>query len=165
MVITKKCNGDLFVHFEKLRTFRPCGPLQTKYGTVNNHLFFIYWKFVSFLCVLCSILCNVNQKIATIQKITQLHKMHLQTTNAFLLPNYQIQDYGLPLIIWSSPQRDCATSGSKNVTKLNALNGLGMNTSVTSPNFPKYSFKSSAVMSSVHLPIKTLHGTCWISPS
>lgn len=73
--------------------------------------------------------------------------------------------YNLPLIMWSSPQRDWATSGSKNVTKLNALNGFGMKTSVTSPNFPKYSFRSSAVMSSVHLPINTLHGTCWMSPS
>lgn len=71
----------------------------------------------------------------------------------------------LPLMIWSSPHSDCATSGSKNVTKLNALKGLGIKTSVTSPNFPKYSLKSSAVKSSVHLPINTLHGTCWMSPS
>lgn len=68
-------------------------------------------------------------------------------------------------MIWSSPQRLCATSGSRNVTKLKALKGFGMNTSVTSPNFPKYSRKSSAVKSSVHLPINTLHGTCCINPS
>jgi hypothetical protein len=31
----------------------------------------------------------------------------------------------------------CATSGSKKVMKANALNGFGMKTSVTSPNFEK----------------------------
>ena len=52
------------------------------------------------------------------------------------------------------------TSGSRKVMKANALKGFGMKTSVTSPNFEKYSFRSSAVMSSVHRPTNTLHGTC-----
>ena len=84
-----------------------------------------------------------------------------------------------PLTMWSSPHRDWATcsrhvsrvtwqedgrgtltSGSRKVMKANALKGFGMKTSVTSPNFEKYSFRSSAVMSSVHRPTNTLHGTC-----
>ena len=49
--------------------------------------------------------------------------------------------------------------------KAKALKGFGMKTSVTSPNLEKYSLRWSAVMSSVHLPTKTLQGTCCTAPS
>ena len=58
-----------------------------------------------------------------------------------------------------------STSGSRKVMKEKALKGLGMKTSVTSPNLEKYSLRWSEVMSSVHLPTKTLQGTCWTAPS
>jgi len=43
----------------------------------------------------------------------------------------------VPLMMWSSPHRDCATSGSRKVTNEKARNGFGMKTSVTSPYLQK----------------------------
>ena len=46
----------------------------------------------------------------------------------------------------SLPNRDMAVLDSWNVTKPNDLNGFGMKTSVTGPNFSKCSLRSSVVI-------------------